>query len=185
MFDIGSSELVVIAVVAVIFIGPKELPAVLRTVGQWTGKARRMAAQFQSQFQEALREAELDDLKKSFDDVKDVATTLRGGNLMSTLANAVGPLDIDKPVTPQPVTQQPVTQQPLALAPPAAALGDATQEPAAPGPAVQASSPPMPDVVSHEAPPSNNAPAPKAGEPLALVGDAAAPPQPPQPVPPT
>ena len=64
MFDIGWSELVVIAVVALIAIGPKELPGVLRMVGQWMGKARKMAAEFQGQFQEAMREAEMADLKK-------------------------------------------------------------------------------------------------------------------------
>ena len=58
MFDIGWSELVIIAVVALIAIGPKELPGVLRMVGQWMGKARKMAAEFQGQFQEAMREAE-------------------------------------------------------------------------------------------------------------------------------
>ncbi len=52
MFDIGWSELVVIAVVALIAIGPKELPGVLRMVGQWMGKARKMAAEFRGQFQE-------------------------------------------------------------------------------------------------------------------------------------
>ena len=56
MFDIGWSELVVIGVVALIAIGPKELPGVLRMVGQWVGKARRMAAEFQGQFNEAMRE---------------------------------------------------------------------------------------------------------------------------------
>ena len=74
MFDIGWSELVVIAVVALIAIGPKELPGVLRMVGQWIGKARKMAGEFQGQFQEAMREAEMADLKKSFDEVKDAAT---------------------------------------------------------------------------------------------------------------
>jgi len=64
MFDVGWSELVVIGVVALIVIGPKELPAVLRAVGQWTTKIRRMAGEFQSQFQEAMREAEMSDLKK-------------------------------------------------------------------------------------------------------------------------
>ncbi len=65
MFDIGWSELVVIAVVALIAIGPKELPGVLRMVGQWMGKARKMAGEFQGQFQEAMREAEMADLKKT------------------------------------------------------------------------------------------------------------------------
>jgi sec-independent protein translocase protein TatB len=101
MFDIGWSELVVIAVVALIAIGPKELPGVLRMVGQWMGKARKMAAEFQGQFQEAMREAEMADLKKSFDEVKEAATGFTGGNLMTSLQKDVGAAlridDIDKP----------------------------------------------------------------------------------------
>jgi sec-independent protein translocase protein TatB len=73
MFDIGWSELVVIGVVALIAIGPKELPGVLRTVGQYMGKIRRMASEFQGQFQEAMREAEMADLKKSVDEMTDAA----------------------------------------------------------------------------------------------------------------
>ena len=76
MFDIGWSELVVIGVVALIAIGPKELPAVLRTVGQYMGKIRKMAAEFQGQFQEAMREAEMADLKKQVDDITDAAKGL-------------------------------------------------------------------------------------------------------------
>jgi sec-independent protein translocase protein TatB len=68
VFDIAWGEFVVIAVVALIVIGPKELPAVLRAIGQWTAKIRRMATEFQGQFQEALREAEMADLKKEVDD---------------------------------------------------------------------------------------------------------------------
>jgi sec-independent protein translocase protein TatB len=68
MFDVGWSELLLIAVVALIFIGPKELPGVLRAVGQWTGKIRRMASEFQDQFREAMREAEMADLKKDIDE---------------------------------------------------------------------------------------------------------------------
>ena len=90
MFDIGWSELVVIAVVALIAIGPKELPGVLRMVGQWMGKARKMAAEFQGQFQEAMREAEMADLKKSFDEVKEAATGFASGNIMTSLQKDVG-----------------------------------------------------------------------------------------------
>ena len=101
MFDIGWSELVVIAVVALIAIGPKELPGVLRMVGQWMGKARKMAAEFQGQFQEAMREAELADLKKTFDEVKEAATGFTGNNVMTSLQKDVGDAlridDIDKP----------------------------------------------------------------------------------------
>ena len=102
MFDIGWTELVVIAVVALIAIGPKELPGVLRMVGQWMGKARKMAGEFQGQFQEAMREAEMADLKKSFDEVKDVATGLSPINVMSSLQKDVSDaLTIDKPVDAQ------------------------------------------------------------------------------------
>ncbi len=102
MFDIGWSEIAVIAVVALIAIGPKELPGVLRMVGQWMGKARKMAAEFQGQFQEAMREAEMADLKKSFDEVKEAATGFTsGGNIMTSLQKDVGDAlhigDIDKP----------------------------------------------------------------------------------------
>ena len=69
MFDIGWGELLVIGIVALIAIGPKELPGALRTLGQWMGKLRRMASEFQGQFHEAMREAELADLKKQVDDM--------------------------------------------------------------------------------------------------------------------
>ncbi len=76
MFDIGWGELLVIGVVALIVIGPKELPGVLRALGQWTGKLRRMASDFQGQFQEAIREAEMTDLKKEVDQLSDTARGL-------------------------------------------------------------------------------------------------------------
>ncbi|HTK13363.1 MAG TPA: Sec-independent protein translocase protein TatB [Xanthobacteraceae bacterium] len=69
MFDIGWGELIVIGVVALIAIGPKELPSVLRTVGQWVVRIRRLAGDFQSQFQDAMREAELHDLKQQVEDL--------------------------------------------------------------------------------------------------------------------
>jgi sec-independent protein translocase protein TatB len=69
MFDISWTEFLLIGVVALIVIGPKELPGVLRTLGQWTRKVRSMANEFQNQFQEAMREAEMADLKKEVDDL--------------------------------------------------------------------------------------------------------------------
>lgn len=69
MFDISWTEFLLIGVVALVFIGPKELPAVMRTMGQWTRRIRSMAADFQGQFQEAMREAEMGDLKKQVDDM--------------------------------------------------------------------------------------------------------------------
>src|SRR5208337_2783343 len=73
MLGISWYEYLVIAVVALIVIGPKELPAVLRAVGQWTAKIQRMAAEFRGQFQEAMREAKMADLKKEVDNIGEQA----------------------------------------------------------------------------------------------------------------
>ena len=144
MFDIGWSELLVIAVVALIAIGPKELPGVLRMVGQWMGKARKMAAEFQGQFQEAMREAEMADLKKSFDEVKEAATGFTSGILMTSLQRDVDKaLDIEGVEKPAETTvaaieppavvppAEPAASQPLAITPEVDAAS-APQEIAAP-----------------------------------------------------
>src|ERR1700752_2162725 len=105
MLDFSWSELILIGIVALVAIGPKELPGVLRMVGQWMGKARKMAAEFQSQFQEAMREAEMADLKKSFDEVREAASGLSTGGLMSSLTKDVTDSlkidDINKPAETQ------------------------------------------------------------------------------------
>jgi sec-independent protein translocase protein TatB len=67
MFDIGWSELLVIAIVAIVVVGPKELPRVLRSFGHYAGKLKRTAAEFRRQFDEAMLESELDDARKSFE----------------------------------------------------------------------------------------------------------------------
>ena len=72
MFDIGWTELLVVAVVAILIVGPRELPRMLRTFGQTMGKLRRMAGEFQSQFESALKEAELDDVKSSVDNITSI-----------------------------------------------------------------------------------------------------------------
>ena len=95
MFDIGWSELVVIAVVALIAIGPKELPAVLRTVGQYLGKIRRMASEFQGQFQEAMREAEMADLKKHVDDIADTAKSFTDFDPLGSVKSEVSSFAAD------------------------------------------------------------------------------------------
>jgi len=69
MFDIGWTELLTVAAVAIVVIGPKDLPRTMRTVGQWTNKLRRMARDFQGQFNEALREAELDSVRKDVEEI--------------------------------------------------------------------------------------------------------------------
>ncbi|MFM9846806.1 MAG: Sec-independent protein translocase protein TatB [Hyphomicrobiaceae bacterium] len=64
MFDITSSKLLLLGIVALIVIGPKDLPVLLRTIGKYVGIIKRQAAEFRSQFDEAVRESELDQLKK-------------------------------------------------------------------------------------------------------------------------
>ena len=67
MFDFDAGKLIVIGIVALVAIPSKDLPRVLRQLGQLTGKMRRMAAEFQGQFMDAMREAELHDLKKDLE----------------------------------------------------------------------------------------------------------------------
>jgi sec-independent protein translocase protein TatB len=137
MFDIGWSEIAVIAVVALVAIGPKELPGVLRMVGQWMGKARKMAAEFQGQFQEAMREAEMADLKKSFDEVREAASGFAGGNLMTSLQKDVTEsLRIDDPEKPMDAQMASTTGDPVPPSEPAIAHTDPVlpTTPAAPAP---------------------------------------------------
>ena len=70
MFDLGWSELAVIALIALIVVGPKELPQILRTAAHWMRKARSMAREFQSSVDDMVREAELDEAKKTMDSVR-------------------------------------------------------------------------------------------------------------------
>lgn len=84
MFDIGWTEMMVIAMLALIIIGPKDLPGTLRTVGQWVRKARSLAREFQSGVDEMVREAELDEARKALEATK-------GGNLTKQIAKAVDP----------------------------------------------------------------------------------------------
>ncbi len=71
MFDVASTELLLVAVVALVVIGPNDLPRVLRVVGNWVGKARSVAAQFKSGFDDMVRESELQDLEKKWREEND------------------------------------------------------------------------------------------------------------------
>jgi sec-independent protein translocase protein TatB len=66
MFDIGASELLMIVIVAVVVIGPKDLPLALRTAGRWIGKMRRMSNHFRSGIETMIREAELEEMEKKW-----------------------------------------------------------------------------------------------------------------------
>ena len=165
MFDISWTEFLLIGVVALIFIGPKELPAVLRTLGQWTRRIRSMAADFQGQFQEAMREAEMADLKKQVDDIahdiksydplKDVRSDIEaaGRDIQTSL---------EKPATEGTAPEVAITDAPAAL----------------PDAAATATGPVVPEAVAQSAEPAEAAaaaPAPDYAREAAVVAAAIAP----------
>jgi sec-independent protein translocase protein TatB len=96
MFDIGWSELLVIAVVAIVVVGPKELPKLMRSFGFYAGKLRRAAADFRRQFDDAMREAELEEVKQAIESVRTEARAL------NDKAPLDRPLMVEGPKTPSP-----------------------------------------------------------------------------------
>jgi len=70
MFGIDGSEFLVILIVALVVVGPKDLPKMLRTIGQWAGKARAMADQFKRSFDDMARQSELDELRSEVNKLK-------------------------------------------------------------------------------------------------------------------
>ena len=91
MLDMSWGEVMVIGGVALIVIGPKDLPKALRTVGQMTAKLRRLAGEFQSQFNEAMREAELDEVRKDLQGLNTsvVAATSTAFNPIQTIRDEI------------------------------------------------------------------------------------------------
>ena len=176
MFEIGWTEMLVIAVVMIVVVGPKDLPKMLRAFGKTTTKLRSMAGDFQKQFNEALKEAELDDVKKSVD-------ALRGLNPAAEIKKQLNPFEkaaadiragVDAAMKPKPadpaapvaVAAEPLkngaTSEAVSSAMPAteasAAAGILTPDPAAPAPA-------EPAVAPAGAPPVVATTAPKAAKP--------------------
>jgi sec-independent protein translocase protein TatB len=136
MFDIGWSEILVIIVVAIVVVGPKDLPKLMGTFGHYAGKLRRAAADFQRQFDEAMREAELGEVKKAMESVRAETETLGQPVMLPKLdtpqAPAPAPQASPTPVAPAPT---PVTA-PAPVPPPklSATVEPATAEPAKPKP---------------------------------------------------
>ena len=141
MFDLDSGKLFIIGIVALVVIGPKELPGVLRQVGQAMAKLRRMASEFQGQFMDAMRESEIEDLKKDvekfskigdfdgldpFEEVSAQMATVR-----SDVETALG-----APVSPVTTAELPApesagvvgTEAPLVVAPEPAALPESVTD---------------------------------------------------------
>jgi sec-independent protein translocase protein TatB len=123
-FDIGWSELLVIGVVALVFIGPKDLPRALRVAGYWFRKARTLSREFQNSVDQMIREAELDEMREQlkkaseFDINKEFQKTV---DPTGELAESIRPPDI--PDYFEPASSQPVTSEVPATAPGAAEPG--------------------------------------------------------------
>ena len=85
MLDFAWNEILLIGVVALVVVGPKDLPVVLKTAGRWAGRARNMARDFRAQVDSAIREAELEDLRKTVHEV---------GTIHNPLAELDRPIEI-------------------------------------------------------------------------------------------
>ena len=162
MFDIGWSELLLIGIVALIAIGPKELPGALRTLGQWMGKVRRMASEFQSQFNEAMREAELADLKKEVDEMATKAQSYAHfdpiEDIRKDIESAAGPPPaFDAPVTDPSLTQTAESTAAPSALPPAESVAPPAAEPPAAPVDVAAAPPATPEAAPATAPDAGRA----------------------------
>ncbi len=101
MFGIDGSEFLVIAVVALLVIGPKDLPRVMRLVGQWVGKARTMSRHVRAGFDTMMREAELDEMQKQWDAQNAAIIASTTGPMMTPLGDyLVPPPELPEPAAP-------------------------------------------------------------------------------------
>jgi len=133
MFDIGWGELLVIGIVALVVIGPKELPGVLRTLGQGMAKIRRMASEFQGQFQEAMREAEMHDIKKQVDDAARGISGYDPLDLMNSNPPKASPAAVETPTVPAVETPTVPAVETAALPEPDLGVTEAPRENPKPG----------------------------------------------------
>lgn len=126
MLDIGWTEMLVIAVVMIVVVGPKDLPKMLRTFGRTTTKLRAMAGDFQKQFNEALKEAELEDVKKSVDALRslnpanEIKKSLNpfekaASDVRAGLESLKTPAKPAEPASPAPVAAEPLKSGPAAM----------------------------------------------------------------------
>ena len=113
MFGVDSTELAVVAILALIFIGPKDLPKVMRTVGYWVGRLRGMARHFTSGLENMMREAELEEMEKKWREENERIMKLHPPGFeypepgqpdaMPPVANPDGPADEELPIEKRPL----------------------------------------------------------------------------------
>ncbi|MEO0688881.1 MAG: Sec-independent protein translocase protein TatB [Pseudomonadota bacterium] len=141
MFDIGALELLVIVIVAVLVIGPKDMPLAMRTAGRWIGKVRKVSSHFRTGIDAMVREAELEDMEKKWKERNEEimrATSLSdeskaeppSASAEAAATTMSGPPPTEKPTPAEPKKASPPTsttadQPDLPLAPPSDAAGKA------------------------------------------------------------
>jgi sec-independent protein translocase protein TatB len=111
MLDLSWGEIVVIGTVAVVFIGPKELPGALRALGHWVGKARTLAREFQNNVDDMIREADLDEVKKQVQSAQGLAS----GGISTAIQNTIDPKgelksQVETALAPPPTTTPVLTE---------------------------------------------------------------------------
>jgi sec-independent protein translocase protein TatB len=109
MFDIGVTELLVIAIVAIVVVGPKELPRLLRTIGQVVSKAKSMAREFQNQFEEAAEEAGVTKMREDFEQMADFSEDIKFDDPLKDIGDDLSQsieVDDDKPKVKKPAKKQ-------------------------------------------------------------------------------
>lgn len=119
MFDIGWTELLVVGVVALLVVGPKELPALLRTIGRYVGIIKRQANEFRAQFDDAIRETELEQLRREVASLKsDAESSLRSveKSVQTEISDAKSELDNAAAAKPEPKAAE-TRPQPAVAAP--------------------------------------------------------------------
>jgi sec-independent protein translocase protein TatB len=152
MFDVSWSELLVIIVVALVVVGPKDLPRLMRTAGQWAGRARAMADQFRRSFDDMARQAELDELRAE-------VTKLQNDAINSAIidgSNESLGITTDSPLAGTAVSSAPVIEE-VGAAPPKFDVGEPYVPPAQPEPVVASDQPEPPAAAGSADPPKQTA----------------------------
>jgi sec-independent protein translocase protein TatB len=142
MFDLTSSKLFLLAVVALLVIGPKDFPVLLRTIGKYMGIIRGHAKEFRAQFDEAMRESELSQLKKDMENIgreTEAALNSTKQSVEQTIADARQ--GVEASVEPSIAAPNPIAEPPQTLPAPVGEGGAAEVPAAAPAPAQPAAGP--------------------------------------------
>jgi sec-independent protein translocase protein TatB len=146
MFEIGWTELLLVGLIAVFVLKPKDYPEVMRSIGGFLAKARQMAGEFQAQFNDAMRDANLDDVRKTIEEIRDLKNMGPIAQVRDTFTQLADEATKVKQEVEQ-VTRDPALNPPSAPAPQRdspAALADAATLPPADAPAPSALAPPQP-----------------------------------------